>query len=765
VKKFDIFLIGVLCALVPAHAQDWIPLDSTGKNGTEIKLIGSNDTEIIVGFSIHAYALNAVQSPSASSVRPAIADATPLLKKGAPNLCRLAKSIVIPDKDEMQAEVISSDFTEINDVDVAPSKGSFSRKIKPESVPFSYNETYRTNSFFPGKLVELGDAFILRDFRGQTIYTYPLQYNPVTKTLRIYKSITVKITSKNGSGGANQILRDKKPGYIDREFDQTYRSHFLNYQPPPQMNMNQQYTPLGEKGRMLVISRADCIAAMQPLVAWKKLKGIQTDIVSIATVGNTTSAIAAYIKNYYAANPTLKFLLLVGDYEDIPSPIEDEAVVTGDNYKNPGACDIFYGYLAGNDHYAEVFVGRFSCATVADAQTQVDRTITYERDLKTTDTWLNKTAVLANDGTDKNYNGDNDVQHIRKRIEPYLTSTAYNGSPLYAPVAEFFGGTQGAPDAAGDPNLTFVNDTINTGRGTIAMSGDGGGTGISLGNVSYTTKNASALANVNELPHIWSLACSVGQFNGETCLAEAFMRAQSGGKPAGAITAYMASCQQIWDPPYAGQIEIYSILTGQQLSTNYKITAGGLAYNGCVKMIEQFPSASDGGTFTADTWTLFGDPSVVLHTTNLSPMTITHAATVLPGATSFAVSCNVTGALVSLTQGGEIVATAYSAAGANTIPISPALPAAPDTMKVTVTAQNRVTYLGYALISPSTGINNVTINKNRQKANCCIFTARGEKVSVAEITNGHPLHLKSGIYFEEIETGTSAYMKKFIVAK
>ena len=56
-----------------------------------------------------------------------------------------------------------------------------------------------------------------------------------------------------------------------------------------------------------------------------------------------------------------------------------------------------------------------------------------------------------------------------------------------------------------------------------------------------------------------------------------------------------------------------------------------------------------------DTWTLFGDPSVIVRTDNPAPMTVTHANTLMMGATSLDVNCNEDDALVSLTVNGEIM--------------------------------------------------------------------------------------------------------------
>ncbi len=678
--------------LVNAMSQKWVNISEKGKTKTEISLISSLENEIIVEFSVNEYKFTEVLLSTGKAINPVIHNGTPLFDKGAPNVQKLAKSIIIPDKEEMQAEVLSADYIEINNIDMAPSKGSFNRTINPESVAYTYDENYEQNTFFPGKLVSLGDAFILKNFRGQTIYTYPLQYNPVTKILRVYKSIKVKITSTE-TDGINQIARDSEPEQIDMDFEKTYENLFLNYD-------KTRYTPISETGKMLIISHANYISTMQSFVAWKKLKGIPTEMVDIASIGNTTTAITNYIKNYYSttSDKTLKFVLLVGDYAQITSPQVSEPGYAS----NKGPADITYGYTEGTDHYAEVFVGRFSCETVADAQTQIDRTINYERNLKTTDTWINKGLVVgSNDLTETNYNGEYDWDHLRNKIRADMLASTYTS------VAEMYDGSQGGGDASGNPTASMVSASINEGIGNFVYSGHAEWNSLLASG--FSTTNASALTNVGKLPHIWVLGCNPGQFQDHKCLAECLLRAQSNNNPTGAITAYMSSISQMWDPPYAQQIEMIDILSGQ-FPSNYKITAGGLANNSCVKMIELFPT-TQGGEFTADTWILFGDPSVVVFTDNPTAMTVTHESSITKGATEFVVNCNVANALISLTVGGEILATAYSNGGANTITFGAPLNTTSASMQVTVTAQNKVTYLADVSIL-NTSVNNMTENNN-----------------------------------------------------
>jgi len=100
------------------------------------------------------------------------------------------------------------------------------------------------------------------------------------------------------------------------------------------------------------------------------------------------------------------------------------------------------------------------------------------------------------------------------------------------------------------------------------------------------------------------------------------------------------------------------------------------------------------GQSMADTWTLFGDPSLMVRSKTPELMTINHQSTITVGQASFQVNCNVDGALVSLTklngENVEIIGTGYVSGGSITVDMEAFT--APGNMLVTVTAFNKVTY-------------------------------------------------------------------------
>lgn len=660
------------CYGFSVSADEWVPLNNTMKRNPEITLVSSDVKTSVIKFSFNGFNKINISTPEGEKAAIRLPGGSSLLIPGEPDLAKITASVIIPDMAGMKVEVISSSYKDFNDIDIAPSKGNLYRNIKPSEVPFVYGKSYVQNAFFPGKLSELRDPYILRDFRGQTVVVYPFQYNPVSRILRVYSDIIVRVYEDgNLNQSSSQFLRKQKSfSGISKEFHTIYSNHFKNFP-------GVQYTVLPEQGKMLIISDAAFMAAMQPFINWKLKKGIQVEMVDMASVGTTETEVKTYVSNYYTNNG-LTYLLLVGDYQQIPSPLSSPA-------QSGGASDPSYGYLSGSDSYPEIFVGRFSAQTVADVETQVQRVLDYEINPVATGTYYDKGVCIASDqgpGDDNEY----DFEHERNIRADLLGFT-------YTDVAELYDGTQGVVDDPGNPTNTDLFNLIQSGVSIINYTGHGSSNSCST--TGFSSSDVANLTNFNMLPFFWSVACVNGDFTNGTCLAEAFLRAQSGGQPTGAIATFMSSINQSWDPPMDGQDEMVDLLVGSSVNHTMR-TFGGLSVNGCMHMNDEYGSA---GAEMTDTWHCFGDPSLMVRTAVPVALSVSHTASVVLGTTSLVITCNTDSAIAALTINGVIIGTGMVLGGNVTISFPGLLQV--DSIDVTVTAFNSIPYMGIVGITGS----------------------------------------------------------------
>ena len=490
---------------------------------------------------------------------------------GAPDLPHVARSVIMPQTGGLTASVdpAASVYADFPDVALAPSKGDLLRTEDPATVPYTFNQPlYATDAFYPGRLAQVHEPYTLRDFRGAVVDIYPFQYNPVTRTLRVYSTMIVTVKFDNAAATSARSLRPARP--IVQAFDQIYQAHFINYSP-----VATSYAPLDEQGSMLIVCYDAWLANVQPLVTHKTSIGIPTTAVGVSTIGNNATSIKNYIQNVYNQG-SLAFVLLVGDSAQVATPSA-----------SGGSSDPTYSKLAGGDDYPDIMVGRFSAETAAQVDTQVQRTVEYETMPATTQTWFHKGTGIGSEygGSGQGDDNEADWQHI-DNIRTQLLGCSYTQiDQLYGPNS---------------PTAAQVSTALNAGRGIVNYCGHGSMT--SWGTTGFSNSNVTALTNDNMLPFIFSVACVNGQFASGTCFAEAWLRATHNGEPTGAIATYMSSINQDWDPPMQAQDEFNSLLCAGTYHT-----FGALCFAGSCSMMDAYGTA---GVNMFNTWHVFGDPSL-----------------------------------------------------------------------------------------------------------------------------------------------------------
>ena len=722
----------------------------------KIELLSATENESVIHFTVNDYRLSKLSTPWGESFVVEAPGMTPILKKGAPALPKFTTSLIIPDRGRMAVEVVSSEFTDYPNTDIVPSKGNLTRDVDPKHIPYEKGSEYSSPGFYPSANAELREPYILRDLRGQAVVVHPFQYDPSTKTLRVFSKITIRVFQE-GNDGHNPIVRSAFPSYVDPEFNQIYQSHFLNKGVAPL------YTPVGEYGKMLVICGSNYMSAIQPFVDWKIRTGIQVELVNVSSIGTNATAIKNYVLNKFNAGG-LTFLLLVGDAAQIPPVV----LSTGDS-------DNGYAYLAGSDNYPDILVGRFSAESAAHVTTQVDRIIKYEKYPQANGTWYSRGVGIASDqgpGDDNEY----DYQHERNIRTQLLAYT-------YASVEELYDGSQGGNDASGNPSSSMLSTIVNSGVSVINYTGHGSQT--SWVTTGFNNTAVNALNNADAHPFVWSVGCVNGDFNGLTCFAETWLRAtDNSGAPAGALSMMASTINQSWDPPMEAQDEFNAILT-ESYSNNIKRSFGGISMNGCAKMNDTYGSQ---GTEMTDTWVLFGDPSVMVRTDTPMAMTASHVTQELVGVTQLVVNCNVNDALVGLSVNNTWLGAGFVSNGTATITF-PSI-AAPCTIDVTVTAYNKMPYFGTVQVLNALGIeedggalssaglfpnpasDRITltgISSLPGNVSFCITDAAGREGMRKEMNTQNPIldvsALENGIYHCLVRSGERRVTKKLVIAK
>jgi len=629
-----------------------------------VNVLSSSENETVIEYNLGNFNREPVVVNGETYYNLTLAKEANSFDKGAPSLPFITRSIIIPDASLMNVSVLESEYVEYN-MQIIPSKGILSRQIDPEDVPYDFSDLYQQDSFYPETTATLGEPYIMRDFRGITVKAQPFTYNAHTKTLRVYTHLVLKISAV-GADTRNIKIRNERTRNI--YLSEIYRNHFINY------NNTLRYDTIEEQGRMIVISHADFIPAMMPLVNWKIQKGIQCDIYDVADIGASASAISTFIDDEYELGDGLTFVLLVGDAGQIPG--------------NNGNQDPTYGCIEGGDFYPEIFISRFSAETVAHAETQVERTLYYERDIVDGD-WLHMgLGVASNQGSgDDNEYDDEHIDNIRDKLLAYT----------YTEIGQEYDSNGGSVGGA--------MNTLNAGTSIVNYCGHGSPTSWGNG-APLSNTQVNSLENDNMLPYIISVACNNGQFPEYTCFGEAWLRAtnNSTGLPTGAVAFYGSTISQSWDPPMRAEDHANDLLVGWNYSTNQEIdqkfSIGGLWFNGSCNMMDVYGA---NGINEFKHWTIFGDASLSVRTDTPVDMAVSVQPTLFIGVNTYDVYTGVEDALVCLSYENEILGAGYTDdAGYIALDLEN-VPTIPTDLILTITATNKVTYLQNIQLIPNDG--------------------------------------------------------------
>ena len=655
---------------------------------TRVTVLSKSATETVLHLTLTGPDRHAVSTPEGEAFIISFPEGTPLLQAGKPDIQKFSTALMIPSTGSMSIEIQHTEYEDFTGVDVAPSKGDLKRNVNPDTIPYKYGEVYQQDAFFPGQLADLQKAFVMRDVRGQALWIYPVQYNPVTKVMRVYTKITLRVY-RTDSLGENEITNASDRGR-SLAFEQMYRKTFLNYD---EKLLSRSAL---EPEKMLVIAKDELIPALEPLVTWKRQMGIHTTVVPISEIGSSeSSTIYNFVKDYYQNNG-ITYLLLAGD----ENAIEAEMRPSGGTLYT---CDNCFGYMEGDDHFNEILVGRLHASNEEQMKIMVNRNLDYEKTplVDVAANWCaTGMASTSNEGQGIGDDDQADYEHGNEWKSKHLTDG-------YEKYWEYYDGTHGSisptpgdasADQPGNPVNTQLVDLMNNrGVSIYNYTGHGWEQGLSSGN--FNVDAVATLRNNHRYPVLIAVACCAGNFTNGECLGEAWQRAGdlATGEAWGGIAGFFSSDYQSWAPPMEGQDGMNQYLTDADGVTLRPSIGGMLAY-GNTLMIAAY---AQGGEVMADFWNPFAEPSTVPRTRLPTPMAVSHPAGAFIGAGSFAVNSDAEGALVSLYWQGQTLAVATVENGVADLSF-PALNNVGD-LTVTVSQFNYIPYQGTVTVTVSGG--------------------------------------------------------------
>ncbi len=287
-------------------------------------------------------------------------------EEGLPELPVFAHLIGIPDQSGVRVEIISSSYQIIDNVDVMPSQPS-PIEGSSEVPPFTKDEAfYQKNEFYPSNVVELGEPVICRDLRMIQTIVNPVQYNPVTRQLKVYTNVDYNLVYE-GTDSRNAKVRHNNN--ISETFMPLYRSLVPNAD-----EMLATYQPI--RGGYLILVPDAFYDTVQALARWKHLKGYSVVVTKARQINSSgipsTTQILNYIRTAYqtwAVPP--EFVCIVGDESGLPTYFQDSPY---SSYPS----DHDYSCVDGTDYLSDVMVTRMSVSNLSNFRVAMWKAIIYD---------------------------------------------------------------------------------------------------------------------------------------------------------------------------------------------------------------------------------------------------------------------------------------------------------------------------------------------------------------------------------------------------
>jgi len=357
----------------------------------------------------------------------------------------------------------------------------------------------------------------------------------------------------------------------------------------------------------IIISHADFIGSLQPLVDLRVQQGYRVAVVDVQDVydefnGGVFSPLAlrdflAYAYASWSA-PAPSFVLLVGDghydYRNylgrnnknfIPPYLDDVDPWIGET-----ATDNRYVSVSGEDILPDMHIGRFPVRTAAETQVMVQKTVNYETVLPL-DGWNHQVTFVADDAdSGGDYDGESD-QLIETVIPGHISAEKIYYKLNYT-----------------DPTATrtAIKTAINAGRLLVHYAGHGDVQNWAFEPL-FSLSDVASLVNSTRLPVMLPMTCLEGYFihpsptgADYSSLGEGIVRRSGGGAVAswsptgyGLTVGHILLSENLLSGLYAQHIRQLGVLTTQ---AKYALFASGSGlYNDLI-----------------ETYALFGDPALIL---------------------------------------------------------------------------------------------------------------------------------------------------------
>lgn len=550
------------------------------------------------------------------------------------------------------------------------SQREIARSVPPDE------EIYASDRIYPEHIIELRGLGVYDNYQICELLVYPLQYKPKSRKLIFHRSIIFRIKYEGGTRRSAHGATLRK--MVVNPDDVTQRT-------TPRSRENVSY---------LIISDPPVDTVFQRLADWKTKKGIPAQVRTVNWIlaNYTGEDNAARIRNYIKTLPdsNIQFVLLAGDTYIIPCRYAYAMTCSAFiwNREDSLPCDLYYADLQGDwnfdgdglygevedsiDLYPDLAVGRAPVSSIAEAQSYVDKILTYEKNPP--HEYLDNALLLAEILWSNPYTNQG-VHKDRMEAESFPPN-------LY--VTKLY-------EALGNENRNAVMTAIRNGQNLINHDGHGSTSVMGVGNGYLNIHDLDTITTNQQYGILFSMGCWTAAFD-LSCIGESFVNNLGGGG-----IAFVGNSSYGWGSPGNPGFGISDIFDSRffySLMVEENFHAGE-ALSMCKAHF--IPRSREKNVYRWHQYqlNLLGDPEMMIWTAIPESLVVASPQSIPLGTSSilFMVQDKNTGmpledALVCLMKGSESYASGYTDASGQVF--LDANPASMGNCELTITAHNYI---------------------------------------------------------------------------
>jgi len=476
---------------------------------------------------------------------------------GGPGLPLVPVNILIPQNFSYKNLTVDLNETLLeDDVIIAPNPIPMITDSISNAVPNS-GRMQLTSKIYPSSNAKYVGTSMMDGYTILNLLVCPFRYDAQDKKLYLLERMTITIHL------TEVLSTTSSSNAVGNNMSEIVKLLVVNAEDMGTSHIGTTSTATNENVEYVVVTSSALAASFNPIIQWKKTKGVSSKILTIEEITATYNGATTPIKiksclyDLYQ-NKGLKYVLLGGD--DTVVPVQGCYGSAGSYVDSTIPTDLFFACFGGNFNwdadgdgiYGEttdginmtpsIFVTRVPVRSSADVETFTSKLLTYEKTpaangwnnnllMAGTKLWANYSSTQS----DAEAKGDNLYETY---IQPYWNGTR---KKFYDTYTDFSGGSSYAL------NATNLQTQLGNGYTFFDMATHGSQTVWALESGSYSSSSASNLNNSN-FTLITTMACLTNAFDSSTnggtndpCLSEAFIRNANSG-----IIAYLGCSRYGW---------------------------------------------------------------------------------------------------------------------------------------------------------------------------------------------------------------------------